>query len=245
MTLLELCEPLFLYVCRLNRSARKGGAVQYDRVRSEVDAIFDQMRSRAAAEPRLITQYEKTELPLIFFVDSMIAESDLPFAKEWHRNRKAFEFDELAGDDRFWELLDGTLEERGPEADERLAIFYTCIGLGFTGFYAGQSEYLRNKMLQVSARLHGAMDTDIEKRICPDAYEHTDTSNLVEPPGVKLMGIGLVLVGLAIVVFVTNIFLFRWTSEELVAAVGKVLSQRAAATAPSEPQAGGDEKGTE
>ena len=25
MTLLELCEPLFQYICRLNRSARKGG----------------------------------------------------------------------------------------------------------------------------------------------------------------------------------------------------------------------------
>jgi len=245
MTLLELCEPLFLYVCRLNRSARKGGAVQYDRVRAEVDAIFDQMRSRAAAEPRLISQYEKTELPLIFFVDSMIAESSLPFAKEWHRNRKAFEYDELAGDDRFWELLDETLEERGPEANERLAVFYTCIGLGFTGFYAGQSEYLRNKMLQVSARLQGVMDTDIEKRICPDAYEHTDTSNLVEPPGVKLLGIGIVLVGLAIVLFVTNIFLFRWTSEELVTALDKIIAHKAPVAAPSGPPASETERGTE
>jgi len=237
MTLLELCEPLFLYICRLNRSARKGGAVQYDQVRAEVEAIFKQMHERAAAEPRLITQYEKIERPLTFFVDSIIAESDLPFAKEWHRNRRAYDFGELAGDDRFWELLDETLEDRSPEATERLAVFYTCIGLGFTGFYAGQSEYLRNKMLQISARLQGIMDSDVEKRICPEAYEHVDTSNLFEPPGVKLMGIGLVLVGLSLVLFVTNIFLFRWTSEELVGALEKVLAHKAAVTAAGGPQA--------
>jgi len=228
MTLLELCEPLFLYVCRLNRSARKGGSHEFNRVRTEIDAIFDQMRSRAQAEPRLVGQYPKIERVLIFFVDSMISESKLSFAREWHRNRKAFELDELAGDDRFWELLDETLEDSSPEATERLAVFYTCIGLGFTGFYAGQPEYLRNKTLQISARLQGVVDTDIETRICPEAYEHVDSSDLVEPPGMKLLGIGIALVGLIMVLFIANIFLFRWTSEELVTAIGQVVARKEA-----------------
>ena len=226
MTLLDLCEPLFLYVCRLNRSARKGGSHEYNRVRTEIDAIFDQMRSRAASEPRLISQYEKTERVLIFFVDSMISESKLNFAREWHRNRKAFELDELAGDDRFWELLDETLEDSSADASERLGVFYTCIGLGFTGFYAGQQEYLRNKMLQISARLQGVVDTDVETRICPEAYEHVDTSDLVEPPGMKLLGIAITLIGLIIVLFISNIFLFQWTSEELVKALNDVVAHR-------------------
>jgi type VI protein secretion system component VasF len=238
MTLLELCEPLFLYVCRLNRSARKGGSHEYNRVRTEIDAIFDQMRSRSASEPRLISQYEKTERVLIFFVDSMIAESKLTFAREWHRNRKAFELDELAGDDRFWELLDETLEDSTPDASERLSVFYTCIGLGFTGFYAGQPEYLRNKMLQISARLQGVVDTDIETRICPEAYEHVDTSDLVEPPGMKLLGIAVALIGLTIVLFVSNIFLFRWTSEELVKALNDVVAHKQVATSPEDAQPG-------
>jgi hypothetical protein len=31
MTLSELCEPLFLYMCRVNRSARKGTVFEYNR----------------------------------------------------------------------------------------------------------------------------------------------------------------------------------------------------------------------
>ncbi|MBM4038424.1 MAG: DotU family type IV/VI secretion system protein [Planctomycetes bacterium] len=232
MTLLELCEPLFLYVCRLNRSARKGGTHELTRVRGEVDAIFDQMKARAPAEPRLVGQYPKIERVLIFFVDSMISESKLPFARDWHRNRKAFELDELAGDDRFWELLDETLQENTPEATERLAVFYTCIGLGFTGFYAGQPEYLRTKMMQIAARIQYAVDTGIDTRICPDAYENVNTANLVEPPAVKLVGIAIALVGLIIVLFISNIFLFRWTSDELVAALRQVGGRREAVTAP-------------
>lgn len=244
MTLLELCEPLFLYMCRLNRSARKGGTHEYNRVRSEVDAIFDQMKARAATEPRLVGQYPKIERVLIFFVDSMVSESKLPFAREWHRNRKAFDLDELAGDDRFWELLDETLQESTPEATERLAVFYTCIGLGFTGFYAGQPEYLRTKMMQIAARLQHVVDTDIDTRICPDAYEHLNTSDLVEPPAVKLAGIAIALVGLIIVLFVSNIFLFRWTADELVSALRDVRKHEVAAS-QERPAAAAPAKATE
>ncbi len=235
MTLLELCEPLFLYICRLNRSARKGGTHEYNRVRSEVEAIFEQMKARSATEPRLAGQYPKIERVLIFFVDSMISESKLPFAREWHRNRKAFELDELAGDDRFWELLDETLQENTPEATERLSIFYTCIGLGFTGFYTGQPEYLRTKMMQIAARLQHVVDTDIDTRICPDAYEHVDTRDLVEPPAVKLAGIAIALLGLIVVLFISNIFLFRWTARDLKEAIEEVVRHKHAATAPGAP----------
>jgi len=54
-----------------------------------------------------------------------------------------------------------------------------------------------------------------------------------------------VLVGLSLVLFVANIFLFRWTSEELVAALDKVLAHKAAVTAPGGPQATEAEKGTQ
>jgi len=130
MTLLELCEPLFLYICRLNRSARKGGAgLEYDRVRAEIEGIFKEIAARADAEPGLVSQYEKVEEVLVFFVDSMLSESTLPFAEEWHRNRLAYERNELAGDEKFWDLLDETLQERSSEATERLSIYRTPLHL--------------------------------------------------------------------------------------------------------------------
>lgn len=238
MTLLELCEPLFLYICRLNRSARKGGAgLEYDRVRAEIEGIFKEIAARADAEPGLVSQYEKVEEVLVFFVDSMLSESTLPFAEEWHRNRLAYERNELAGDEKFWDLLDETLQERSSEATERLSIFYTCIGLGFTGFNAGQPELLRKKMLQCSARLQHMMDKDEESRITADAYEHTDTRDLVEPPGAKLLGIAIALVGLIIVLFVANIYLFRVTSEDLVKALNTIIQREQVEKSTTAPPA--------
>ena len=38
MTLAEVCEPLFLYICRLNRLARKGGEQDADQVRTELES---------------------------------------------------------------------------------------------------------------------------------------------------------------------------------------------------------------
>ena len=241
MTLLELCEPLLLYLCRLNRSARKGGgALEYNRVRGEIEGHFKEMKANADTEPGLVGQYEKVEEVLVFFVDSVVADSSLPFREQWHNNRLAYQRNELAGDEKFWDLLDETLQDSSSEATERLAVFYTCIGLGFTGFNAGQPELLRKKMLQCSARLRQLMDKDEESRICAEAYEHTDGRDLIEPPGAKLLGIAIALVGLVIVLFVANIYLFKVTSEDLVNALDAIIQREqvepgAAKPPPVEP----------
>jgi len=238
MTLLELCEPLFLYVCRLNRSGRKGRSLEIGQVREEIKEILTNMKSRAAADLALTEQFEKVELPLVFFVDSMIEDSDLSFAAQWGANRLAQERNELAGDDRFFELLDETLEGTGDAADERLAVFYTCMGLGFTGAFIGDHEYLRRKMMQMASRVRKFMDTDETARICPEAYQNVDARDLIEPPGKKLVGIGIVLLGMIIVLFVANFFLFRWTSADLTDALRTIIQRgtaaRSADAGPSE-----------
>jgi type IV/VI secretion system ImpK/VasF family protein len=238
MTLLELCEPLCQYICRLNRSGRKGGSYEPARVRSEIQALFDEMRSKSAADASLVSQYEKVEMPLIFFVDFMIKESALSFARQWQE--LAYEHNELAGDEKFFDLLDETLADPSQAATERLAVFYTCIGLGFTGWYTGQPEFLRKKQLEISARVRGMMDVDEASRICPEAYENVDTSDLVQPPGMKLLAIFVALVGMAVVMFVANFFLFRTTAVDLNAALQKIIDREAttpvaAQVAPSGP----------
>jgi len=231
MTLLELCEPLLQYVCRLNRSGRKGGSFEPSRVRAEIDAFFEDMKSKASADPNLTTQYDKIEMPLIFFVDFMIKESSLSFARQW--KEIAYEHNELAGDEKFFDLLDETLADPSQAATERLAVYYTCIGLGFTGWYTGQPEYLRKKQLEISARIRGMMDVDEASRICPEAYEHVDTSDLVQPPGMKLLGIFIALIGMMVVMFVANFFLFRTTASELQAALRKIIGRETVTPAPA------------
>lgn len=226
MSLLVVCEPIFQYVCRLNRSARKGGQIDPVSVRNSILTIMEEAEKTAGTDPDLMAQYEKVKMPLLFFIDYMIKESALPFADSW--DEIAREYGEHAGDEKFYDLLDETLEENNPAANERLSVFYTCLGLGFTGFYTGQPEYLRRKMTEISGRIRLMMDIDETIPLCPEAYEHVDTSDLIEPPAKKLVGIGILMVGMIIVVFIVNITMFLDSKGELGDSLDSIIEHAAA-----------------
>jgi type VI secretion system protein ImpK len=194
----------------LNRIARKGGqeAIEYDSLRTEIVSLLDSINKRAQAEPLLALQARKLEMPITFFVDSIIAESNLHCAAQWHKNRIAYTHDELAGDEKFFDLLDETLDDSSPEATERLIIYYICIGLGFTGWYASQPEYLRRKMETIAKRI-GLEELERVAHICPEAYQYLDSRNLIEPPSSKIGAIALAFLALSLVALAVNFYLFR------------------------------------
>jgi type VI secretion system protein ImpK len=229
MTLLELCEPLFTKVCLLNRLGRKGAslssAVDPEKLRIEIKELFSDIQRRANAEPGLAAQWQKIELPMVFFADSMIAECGLSFSANWNQNRIAYERKELAGDEKFFDMLDNTLKDPSEEATDRLQIFYTCLGLGFTGLYAGQIEYLRRKMLDISQRIRPAMDTDQNTRICPEAYLGVDTRDLVQRPGLSIGAIAVIFLGLSFIVLTVEIYLFRTASLSLLNSLTAIATQ--------------------
>lgn len=221
MTLLELCEPFFQFVCRLNRSARKGVKFEPAAVRADLKALLGDLRERGSTTPGLAEQFDRVELVLMCFADFMIKESRLDFAGKWQD--LAHERNETAGDEAFFDALDETLADTSDKASERLSIFYTCIGLGFTGFYAGQPEYLRKKMTEISARIRTMIDKDDSNKICPEAYEHTSTADLIEPPGRSLIGIGVALAGLVVALIALNVFMYRTASSELTNAMQRII----------------------
>ena len=213
--LLEHCEPLFQAVCRLNRMGRKGSSINYAVARAEIEDLLEKLAEEARSDIALGEQFRKVELPLIFFVDSIISESALPFAQEWNRNRLAYARHELAGDEKFFDLLDETMQDTKEGAAERLAVFYTCIGLGFAGWSSGQPEFLRKKMLELAPRVKSYVDADETGLITPDTYKHTNASNLPLPMAASLVPLLIVLLGLFLVVVVINIYTFRSVSSEL------------------------------
>lgn len=219
MKLLEACEPLLQYICRLNRSARKGVSLEVHQVRAEVEQLFNEVASRAAAAG-LSEQYEKIRIPLVYFVDFMVKESELDFARDW--KEMAADENLFGGDEAFWDELEETLADQSAAAKERLEVFYVMVGLGFTGFYTGQPEFLRKKMLEMSARFRpGARQTEAGK-ICPEAYEHVDTSDLIQPAGRSLIGIMVVLLVLVVVLVVGGSYLYLDGSREMRASLDTV-----------------------
>jgi type VI secretion system protein ImpK len=226
MTLLEVCEPLFKKICLLNRLARSGGgSSDFPRLQLEIKELFAGMARTAEGDPLLRAQWPHIEWPLVFFTDSMISENGSQVSEAWNRTRIAYERKELAGDEKFFDLLDETLNDPSPEATERLKVFYTCIGLGFSGWYAGQPEYLRGKMLDISQRIGPAMETNRTAKLCPEAYLGVDTRDLVQAPAAKLGGIALVFLGLCLIVLTVEIYLFRAASLSLTDSVTAVASQ--------------------
>lgn len=224
-SLIAHCDPLFQAVCRLNRIGRiqRGSTIEYTQARTEIEEHFEVLARIARGDIALGEQYRKVELPLIFFTDSMIAESALPFASKWNNNRLAAARNERAGDEKFFSLLDETLAETGPAADERLAIFYICIGLGFTG--GNQPDFLRKKMQEIAPRVKAHVDADESAFITPASYQHTNLANLPMPMAASLVPLLIVMTGLLLVVVGVNIFTFRSASAELNDALGQVIAR--------------------
>ena len=90
-----------------------------------------------------------------------------------------------------------------------------CLGLGFTGWYSGQPEFLRKKTVEVFARVRGRAGGEAAGNMCPDAYEHVNTSDLIQPPGRSLVGIAIALVGLIVVLFAANVVLYRSSASDV------------------------------
>jgi hypothetical protein len=233
MTLSELCEPLFQHICRLNRRARKLAAEgassdaaaalgDETQIRAELAAVLGEMKSKATASPELMAQLERVRLPLIFFCDYAILTSSLPFARDW---KPMAEVDEdpphYAWSQEFFDMLDATMKERGEGADERLLIFYECMGLGFKGMYEGDPQALRKKMKELASRLRSRLGSESESRICEDAYI-TDKRKLDLPPAQTLVPMAIALVVLILVLGIGIVYLFHRESKELREATGTV-----------------------
>ncbi len=262
-TLLDLCEPLFQYVCRLNRAGRltaegaraganprgepvsftkppvvagiegRGLSLDYAVVRSEVKAILEDLQHKATGDFRLASQAKKIELPLMFFVDSLISEGRLPFASQWNQERLAYERNELAGDEAFFDVVEETLKENSEEAAERLSVLYVCMGLGFTGINFRQPEYLRRTMLAIAPRIRHYMDSDTASKICPESYQTVDTRNLVQPPGNRLVVVGILFICFTLAVLVSYVWMYRNASSGLEGAIGEVLQHDPASLHPA------------
>ncbi len=223
MTILELCEPLFLKICQLNRMARLGQSQDYQEVRAEIKALLEEIQQKAGADAKVAAQAKKLELPLMCFVDSMIGSSHLQFAGKWQDNRLAVEsYNELAGANRFFEILDETIEDASDEASERLAVFYTCLGLGLVGELVTEPERLRGYMGRIAPRIRPLMDVQVNNRLCPDGYAMVDTRNLIQPPSNRLVFVVILFVFLCLSTLVAYIALYVTATNQLATSIDTI-----------------------
>jgi type IV/VI secretion system ImpK/VasF family protein len=227
MSLLEIYEELFQYVCRLNRASKTDAHPDFARVRAEVKTLLDEVTRKVSSDVRLANQAKRLELPVTFFVDNLVCTSRLKFAPQWADNRLAKEKNELAGDERFFDFLEEDLVDTSEDAAERLSIYYVCLGLGFMGMYQGQPEQLRIYMEKIFPRIRQWMDVDSRAKITEEAYRSTDTRLLTEPPSRKIIFVAIVFLFLSLVVLSVIYGLYVAASHDLSVSIGKILKSAA------------------
>jgi len=223
MKLLEIYEDLFQYMSRLNRVAKTQAHPEYARVRGEVKELLDQARRSTASDVRLSNQVGRLELPVVFFVDNLISTSRLKFASQWAENRLAKERNELAGDERFFDLMEQDLTDTSEEAAERLAVYYLCLGLGFTGMYQAQPDKIRQYVEQILPRIRQWIDSDPRTKVSEEAYRSTDARQLTEPPSSKIILVAIIFLFLSLSVMAVYYAFYARAVVELKSSVGQIL----------------------
>lgn len=225
-SLVELCDPLFQYVCRLNRVARKGGLVEAGQLRTELKSLLADTRHACESVPGMGEQFGKVRLPLIYFMDFMVRESALPFARSW-KHLQEEEAREIVGDEKFFVLLDQTLAEQGDAANQRLAVFYCAIGLGFTGIHLNEPDVLRRKMLEISGRIRGMVDTEDSSKVTPEAYQNVREDVLQKPVAQGIATWMIALVGMAVLFVVGSYVGYNSAVSEIKESLSKITGEGA------------------
>lgn len=207
MNLLQLCEPTFLYICRVNRIFRNGGRLDLATVQADIADLRESIQATLIQQSNeLSEQFESIELAYIYFIDSMLVAAGLA---EWNTCRIAVdEFNRRAGDNEFFDFLYDVESDTGDDADAKLAFFYCCIGLGYTGMYEDNIDQLHDIMRRLEPRVRKHMDRDLLSKITPEAYAH-NLEFVVTPDNVpRYFGLLLLATGTVIAILITVVYLY-------------------------------------
>jgi type VI protein secretion system component VasF len=154
----RVCNPIITCILNYWQLVNTGEAPAPDRFRADIEERFHLARQRAASSSSLARDFERIEKPLIFFVDYMIKEGNFPFRNEW--NELARSFNELSGDEKFFDMLDADLND--PEAANTIVVYFIMLGLGFDGVYRARPEYIEKYLKVCRARFGETLDVRIE-----------------------------------------------------------------------------------
>lgn len=172
----------------------------------------------AAGDPALREQVRLLKGPVNYFIDHMIAQSRLPFARKWLKEALGYTANGLAGDDAFFLCLNDELgKQPSAELAERLLVYYVCLGLGFQGGFFNEPERLVEYMRILKPAVGRWLLDDSTEFLTPQAYEHTDRRNFILPPKLNR---ALLLAGVA-ALLLAGFPLYAWLAHDLVGSVAK------------------------
>ncbi|WP_274968229.1 DotU family type IV/VI secretion system protein [Succinimonas amylolytica] len=159
--------PILCKLCDYYIYEQNGYQLRYEEFSAEINSLLSEARQRAEKSETLKTQFRKIEVPLIFFIDYTVKESGFAFSRDYVP--LAHSYNELSGDDKFFDLLDEAIKvEKDPGV---LVLYYLMLGLGFDGSYKREPVEVIKRM-QACAGLLGNETGKGYDAICTENSGH-------------------------------------------------------------------------
>jgi type IV/VI secretion system ImpK/VasF family protein len=138
----SICQPVFSCIADYWQLAEMGGGSDMEAFRKDILGCLAEAEERSRQNPELEAQFRQVQMPVVFFIDYMVKEGKFTFRDEWRE--LARNFNELSGDEKFFDLLQQTLSS--PSGENAAELFYIMLGMGFKGVYGDRPDYIKQCM---------------------------------------------------------------------------------------------------
>jgi type IV/VI secretion system ImpK/VasF family protein len=152
----KICNPVFQCVCNYWQLSMVTNMADGEKFRHDVTRLLEEAGKKALRDLQLEREFAWIEKPLVFFIDYMVKEGRFPFKENWRELARSY--NELSGDEKFFDLLTETLNH--PDRANCFAVFYIMLGLGFDGAYRFNHKYIE-QYIRLCAERIVAGDMDI------------------------------------------------------------------------------------
>jgi type VI protein secretion system component VasF len=159
----KICYPVFQCICNYWQLSRVTNNVEMDKFQRDIIQVLGNAKIQADRDPALSQEFAWIEKPLVFFIDYMVKEGCFPFSREWRELSR--NYNELSGDEKFFDLLSQTVEF--PNYRNSFALFYIMLGLGFDGVYRFNQKYIHQCMRLCMEKTRAAYDIYAEPLVPP------------------------------------------------------------------------------
>jgi type VI protein secretion system component VasF len=154
----KICNPILTCICNYWQYVHVGNHPAKEKFQGDIEFLLENAKEKAAKIPALSREYLKIEHSLVFFIDYMVKEGEFPFSRDWQV--LARKYNELSGDEKFFNLLTDALNDG--EAGDSVSLYYIMLGLGFEGIYHNDHGYIEETMKQCAEKFPEALDIQTE-----------------------------------------------------------------------------------
>ncbi|MGN0915470.1 MAG: DotU family type IV/VI secretion system protein [Succinivibrio sp.] len=200
----ELIRPVLMCVCDYYLFKQHGVEEKEANVVAKLRGLFADIRRAIEADDFLKRDYLQIEKPLVFFVDYFIKESGFTFSRDYEPMARMY--NELSGDDKFFDILEAYLSSANT-SKEVIEAFYMMLSLGFDGAYKRDPKDVIPFIYRCREKLDSGVDFKsdfITPLVQPDDEERSEKNKKELNSFVLKKNFLLILIAVTVLTLVIN-----------------------------------------